>query len=172
MTWENSRVGANEAVQSAQNDSRSNGQVWIFRRNCSLSPKQLMAWYLSLCVVTLSVACGFLIAGFWIVLPFAGLELALVAIAFLVYARHASDYEMIEVDPVNLTITTALGSRTTKIKWSTQWTRLEYNGRFRAPLVLKCQGQQISLGRFIAEKDKPELQRDIRMALARAVSPV
>lgn len=152
--------------------SGQTSQVWVFKRNCSLTPKQLMVWFLSLCAVTLSIAVGFLIAGFWIVLPFAGLELLLVGVAFLIYARHAADYEMIEIDPVQLRVTVMHGSKKNTIDLVTQWTRLEYRGRFREPLVLKCQDKEISLGRYIAEKDKTVFQRDLRLALARAVSPV
>ncbi|MDX1668081.1 MAG: DUF2244 domain-containing protein [Limnobacter sp.] len=159
-----------EVEATQQSDQAS--QVWVFKRNCSLTPKQLMVWYLSLCAVTLFIALGFLIAGFWIVLPFAGLELLLVGVAFLIYARHAADYEMIEVDPVQLRITVAHGAKKHTIDLVTQWTRLEYRGRFREPLVLKCQDKQVSLGRHIAEKDKTAFQRDLRLALAKSVSPV
>lgn len=152
--------------------SQNTSQVWVFKRNCSLSPKQLLSWYLSLCAVTLSIATGFFIAGYWIVLPFAGIELGLVALAFLIYARHANDFEMIEVDSLRLRVTFSHGSRTKHVDLVTQWTRLEYRGRFKEPLVLKSEGKQITLGRFIAEKDKPALQRDLKLALAHAVRPV
>lgn len=152
--------------------SRNKSQVWVFKRNCSLTPRQLLSWYGSLCFVTLSIATGFLIAGYWIVLPFAGIELSLVALAFFIYGRHAGDFEMVEVDSIRLRVTLCHGSKTEHIDLVTQWTKLEYRGRFREPLVLKSEGKQVSLGRFIAEKDKPDFQRDLKLALAHAVSPV
>lgn len=145
---------------------------WVFRRNCSLSPKQLLQWYLSLCVITLVIAMGFLLAGFWIVLPFAGLELLLVGVAFVIYARHAADYEMIELQPNQLTLVMADGSKLTQLEWSPQWAKLSYNGKYKAPLLFSYKGQQIKIGKFIAEKDKSALHRELKAALARAACAV
>lgn len=145
---------------------------WVFRRNCSLTPKQLLQWYLSLCVITLVIATGFLLAGFWIVLPFAGLELLLVGIAFVVYARHATDYEMIELQPNQLLLVMADGSKVTQIEWTPQWAKLSYNGKYKAPLLFSYKGEQVKIGKFIAEKDKSALHRELRAALAKAACPV
>lgn len=141
---------------------------WIFRRNCSLSPKQLLQWYLSLCVITLVIATGFLLAGYWIVLPFAGIELLLVGTTFVIYARHAADYEMIELQPNLLVLVMADGSRLTQLEWSPQWAKLSYNGKYRAPLLFSHRGQEVKIGKFIAEKDKSALHRELKAALARA----
>lgn len=141
---------------------------WVFKRNCSLEPRQLLMWYLAICGLTLVVATGFAIAGFWIVLPFAGLELLLVGVAFFVYARHAADFEMIELAPTQLTLVFADGARRTEIDLIPQWVRLDYNGRYKSPLVISHKGQHLKIGKFIAEKDKPALHRELRAALARA----
>lgn len=145
-----------------------NHRRWVFRRNCSLTPRQLMHWYFSLCVITAIIAGGFWYAGFWIVLPFAGLELFAVGVSFLVYARHAADYEMIELGPRQLRFVMANGQKVTEIDWQPQWAKLSYNGKFREPLLFSQQGQQIKIGKFIAERDKPVLHKELRAALARA----
>jgi uncharacterized membrane protein len=150
----------------------STSSRWVFRRNCSLSPKQLIQWYLSLCVITLVIATGFLLAGFWIVLPFAGIELLLVGTAFVIYARHATDYEMIELQPNQLTLVMADGTKLTQLEWSPQWAKLSYNGKYKAPLLFSHKGQQVKIGKFIAEKDKSALHRELKVALARAACSV
>lgn len=141
---------------------------WVFRKNCSLTPQQLLAWYLSLCAITLVIAGGFWLAGYWIVLPFAGLELSLVALAFVVYARHAADYEMVQLSRYQLKITSASGSKLTEITLSPQWVRLDYDGKYKAPLVLSHQGEKIKFGRYIAERDKPSMHKELRAALVKA----
>lgn len=145
---------------------------WVFKRNCSLSPRQLLHWYLSLCGITLVIAMGFLLAGFWIVLPFAGLELLLVGTAFVVYARHAADYEKIELQPNQLLLEMADGSKVIQLEWSPQWARLSYNGKYKAPLLFSYKGQQVKIGKFIAEKDKSALHRELKAALAKAACAV
>ena len=152
-------------------NSRDSDQVemqWVFRKNCSLTPRQLLLWYLSLCVITLVIAGGFWLAGYWIVLPFAGLELGLVALAFAVYARHAADYEMVQLNRYQLKITRASGPNVVETVLSPQWVRLDYNGRYKSPLTISHKGQQLRIGKFIAEKDKPLLHKELRAALARA----
>ncbi|NDH30456.1 MAG: DUF2244 domain-containing protein, partial [Betaproteobacteria bacterium] len=75
-----------EAVDSHQ---------WLMRRNCALSPKQLALWFAAISSVSIAVGCFFALAGAWMVLPFAFLEVTALAIAFVVYARHAADFERI-----------------------------------------------------------------------------
>ncbi len=166
-------------ISSSANAASGGGQIpapqssrWVFRRNCSLSPKQLLQWYLSLCAITLVVATGFLLAGFWIVLPFAGIELLLVGTAFVIYARHAADYEMIELQPHQLILVMADGTKLTQLEWSPQWAKLSYNGKYKAPLLFSHKGQQVKIGKFIAEKDKSALHRELKAALARAACAV
>ena len=64
---------------------------WVFRRNCSMSPRQLIVFYASLCVVSLIVASIAWDVGGSLVLPFTGIELGSVALALVVYGRHATD---------------------------------------------------------------------------------
>lgn len=161
-------VGKVDTSGSGGQNYSPQGNRWVFRRNCSLSPKQLLQWYASLCVITLVIAFCFLLAGFWIVLPFAGIELFLVGTAFVIYARHAADYEMIELQPNQLTLVMADGTKLTQLEWSPQWAKLSYNGKYKAPLLFRHKGQQVKIGKFIAEKDKSALHRELKAALARA----
>lgn len=145
---------------------------WVFRKNCALTPRQLMAWYLAICGLTLLIASGFLLAGYWVVLPFAGLELLVLGGAFLMYARHANDFEMIEVRPDALRLVFAHGAQQTEICLSPGWVRLSYDGRFKAPLTISCKGQHVKIGKFIADKDKPALLKELRQALEGATGMV
>ena len=56
---------------------------WVFRRNCSMSPRQLIVFYASLCVVSLIVASIAWDVGGSLVLPFTGIELGSVALALV-----------------------------------------------------------------------------------------
>jgi len=66
---------------------------WLFKRNCSISPQQLVQVYGLLCAVSLAISVFFIIRGTWIILGFSILEQAAVAYAFIYYARHARDRE-------------------------------------------------------------------------------
>lgn len=78
---------------------------WTLRRNCSLSPRQVARAYAVLCAGSLAVAVGFLAHGVWLVLAFSLVELALVGLALLLYARHATDHERIALSESGLLVT-------------------------------------------------------------------
>ena len=54
-----------------------------------MSPAGLAVAFAALAAVTLTIGVGFAVVGAWLVLPFAGLEVLMLAVAFFVYARRA-----------------------------------------------------------------------------------
>ena len=80
------------------------GLHWILRRNCSVTPQQLGAMFVLLSVLSLTVAAFFWSQGAWMVLPFSALELLAVAVAFLMYGRHAADGEHISLQNGRLVV--------------------------------------------------------------------
>ena len=141
---------------------------WVFRQNCSLTPKQLMVWYFSLFAVSFAIAGGFWLMGLWIVIPFAGLEMLLVAIAFLYYARHATDFDKIELKPGALVIERVRAGKQERFELNPAWTRVEFEAQHKSPLILKCRSMELRLDRFIEDRLKPALVRDMKLAIARA----
>lgn len=89
---------------------------WTIKRNCSASPGQLAAVFASMVGLSFVFGVAFATQGLWMILPFVGLELAAVAIAFIVYGRRAADYERITLSEQRLTIEHVDGSRASR--WS------------------------------------------------------
>ena len=58
-----------------------------------MSPAGLAMAFGALAALTLAIGVGFAFFGAWLVLPFAGLEVLLLAGAFFVYARRAGKPE-------------------------------------------------------------------------------
>ena len=54
-----------------------------------MSPAGLAAAFGVLALLTLAIGVGFAFIGAWLVLPFAGLEVLILAAAFFAYARRA-----------------------------------------------------------------------------------
>ena len=48
-------------------------------------------------IVTLGIAAAFAALGAWLILPFAGIEIVGLGIAFALNGRHAADYERIQL---------------------------------------------------------------------------
>ena len=54
-----------------------------------MSPAGLATAFTALAALTLAIGAGFAVVGAWLVLPFAGLEVLMLAVAFFVHARRA-----------------------------------------------------------------------------------
>lgn len=130
-----------------------------------MSPSQLGWMYASLCVVSLGIGTGFWFAGASFVLPFASLELVAVGVAFLVYARHASDGERIYLHGPQLVVELETGGKLRRAEFHREWVRVEPRSGDGSLIELSGQGRSINVGRFVRPELRPALAREIRMAL-------
>ena len=140
---------------------------WLLKRNCSLAPGQLLAFYLSLCVISLAVAVAFWTQGAVLVMPFAGLEMLSVGAALLLYARHAADSELIRLRPGRLTVRRISGPRVEQVEFAPAWVRVEPETGDRSLIELSGQGRRISVGRFVRPELRRQLADELRWALRR-----
>lgn len=138
---------------------------WVLTRNCSIRPSQMLAVYLGLSAVCLSIAIGFAAAGAVPVLAFAGLELLLVGVALLVYARHAADRECIALDGGALVLEHQTASRVERTEFSMAWVRVEPPSG-QCPLIrLTGDGRTALAGRYLRPELRPRLAAELRAAL-------
>lgn len=66
----------------------------VSKRNCSISPAGLLAVFSALSVAALAIGIGFALLGAWLILPFAGLEILGLGLAFLQCARRIGKEEL------------------------------------------------------------------------------
>ena len=138
---------------------------WLLKRNCSLTPSQLIRFYVSLCVVSLVIALFFWNMGAKMVMPFAWLELTAVGAALLVYARHAGDGEKIVLRDGRLLVEFEVAGRTRRAEFNSQWVRIEPACGDGSLISVSGQGHSVSVGRHIRPELRPALAREIRRAL-------
>ena len=140
-------------------------QEWLLKRNCSLAPRQLAVIFGSLAVASLVIATAFAAKGAWMVLPFACIEVLALGAAFVVYARHAADYERIVLCRDCLLVETCRAARLRREECTPAWTRVEYTGTRRELVGLVASGRRIEVGRFVPESDRPRLARQLQRQL-------
>ncbi|MFM2275546.1 MAG: hypothetical protein RL211_1418 [Pseudomonadota bacterium] len=138
---------------------------WFLRRNCSVTPRQLFWVFLSLCASSLGIGAFFWMRGATLVLPFASLELLAVAVAFVVYARHATDGERILLRGTQLVVEFENGGKLERAEFQRDWVRVEPRAGHRSLIEVSGQGRSIDVGRFVRPELRPVLAREIRMAL-------
>lgn len=141
------------------------GVEWSLKRNCSVTPAQLGWLYASICVVSLGVAGFFWSQGATLVLPFAVLELIAVAVAFLAYARHATDGDRISLLEGRLVVEQETAGQTKRCEFAREWVRVEPQDDDDQMIEVRGGGQSVRVGRFLRSDLRPVVAREIRQAL-------
>lgn len=147
------------------------GTQWLFKRNCSISPGQLLAVYLGLCAVSLTVGLAFFLSGAPFVLGFAGLELFCVGLAFLMFARHVGDRETLTLRGRTLQVEQLSANRLTSTEFMAEWLTVEPAAGQGSLVELAGQGRTVRVGRFLRPELRALFARELRVALRRAAAP-
>ena len=138
---------------------------WFLRRNCSLTPMQRVWFYLSLCVLSLSIGAAFWTQGAALVWPYAWFELMAVGAGYLLYARHATDGERIYLREGHLIVELENAGKLQRKEFRREWVRVEPKLGDGSLIEVSGQGCSIFVGRFVRPELRPVLAKEIRMAL-------
>jgi uncharacterized membrane protein len=137
-------------------------KTWQMRRNCALSPKQLLRFYIALVCLSLVVATGFLIAGVWVIIIFTAIELSAVTTGFLIYCRHALDSETIEINGNTLLVKKFIGSKETLFQFNTAWTKIEWPEEDAKTFHISQSNLRVELGQFLRHEQQVALLKELR----------
>ncbi|WP_133650523.1 DUF2244 domain-containing protein [Paraburkholderia flava] len=140
---------------------------WVMKRNCSVSPRQFVYFYVSLAAFSLLIALLLVLRGAWLVLPFTGIDLLVVGAAFAIYARHAVDYERIRLFPNRLVIEQVSAERVTQFEFNPRWVRIEPGKTPRDRIRLVSRGETITIGQHLAQYRRAQFAAELRMWLGR-----
>lgn len=129
--------------------------------NCSISWRELLAFYLLTCVIALGIGIFFTLAGMWLVLPFSGLEMIALGTVLYLTSRKVHRREVITLDPDRVVIEKGISRIDQSWEFETVGTRLidEKNGPrgSRRKLVLGAHGNYVEIGEFLDNLEKDEL---------------
>ena len=140
---------------------------WLMKRNCSVSPRQFVVFYLSLALCSLTIAMWLAARGAWPVAPFTGIELLVVGVAFVIHARHAVDYERIRLYPNRLVIEQMSAERLTQFEFNPRWVRVESGASRRDPVMLVSRGETVAVGQHLAHYRRAQFANELRATLRR-----
>jgi uncharacterized membrane protein len=143
-------------------DSEPVMKDWLMKRNCSVSPRQFVLFYLSLALFSLLIAFSLVLSGAWLVLPFTGVELLAVGVAFAIYARHAVDYERVRLYPNRLVIEQVSAEQVTQFEFNPRWVRVEPGATPRDRIRLVSRGETIVIGQHLAQYRRAEFANELR----------
>lgn len=135
--------------------------TYELRPNCSLSVRGAMLFFGSACVLCFGVAGFFVVRGFWPVLPFAGVEMAVLGWALAVSRRARHQAQFIRVSQQHVEIVWADRDTRERVVFPRHWSKVT----LRAPhsklhpsrLAVECQGRSLEIGRFLTDDERREL---------------
>jgi uncharacterized membrane protein len=143
---------------------------WRLKRTCSVTPRQMLIFYVSLSLLSLGIGGVFWWQGATLIMPFASLEVVALGVALLIYSRHATDGEHIQLQAGQLVVEQNLGGRIQRTEFVSIWVCVKPEKGNDSLIELSGQGKQIVVGRFI----RPELRRqfadELHWALRRSSS--
>ena len=145
------------------------------RPNSSLTPRAAAWFYGSLVAVLLCVAVGCMALGFWPVLPFAGLEAAVLLAAVHWVQRRAAAREYIRVDAASVVVEKRLPGwrgHDASVAYAFQrpWTRVELRrgepAHWPSRLLFSSRGRTLEVGAFLTDGERRGLKNRLAELLA------
>lgn len=149
----------------------------VIRPDRSLTWGQTLA-FLGVMAFTLGlISLGFFVMGYWLVLPFAGLELAFLAWCSWSVAKRGMRCEVVLLNADEVRIEKGVsgcagsGGPVDSVTYPRAWTRVELRERagwYPKRLLLGASGIWTELGSFLAEGEKRRLARRLERLLTQA----
>lgn len=138
------------------------GWQFILRPNRSLSRRGARWFFLGMAAVSLTIALGLGFLGFWMVLPFAGAELALLA-GCLWHVQHRLAYqEVITLAQDSLTVERGRYCAECRRVLPRYWVRIV---RKRQGLNLRTHGHSLAIAAFLPQDEQAMLAHWLQSAL-------
>ena len=138
------------------------------RPNCSLSINGKILVIASLCMITFSSAALFAVMGAWPILPFAGVEMLFLALAFYQIACHECDYERITFEGDSVVLEIRDNVRFFHAEYNRYWAQAELHCRSvgrQCSLALWSHGRSTELGRHLNDDQRTELALELQKRL-------
>jgi uncharacterized membrane protein len=138
----------------------------LLKRNCSISPSGLMLVFGLIAIVTFGIAAAFAALGAWLILPFAGIEVLGLGIAFALNGRHAADYERIQLGEGRLMVEVGKSDTVSRHEFNPAWASVTLAGEGRSMRVLLgMPGRSLEVGRHLHAEGRVELAGELKRRL-------
>jgi uncharacterized membrane protein len=139
--------------------------------NCSLSVHGARLFFAAACVAPVGVGAFLAMRGFWPVLPFAGLEMALLAWALRAALERRFHRETITVTESDVSIERCDRQRCSRVVFPRHWAQV----KLRRPaarlhpsrLTIESHGRQCELGSFLTEEERRGLALRLQRLIGR-----
>lgn len=129
--------------------------------------KQVLA---AVAVVELMIGGAFFWAGMTLVLPFSGLEVLVLGLAFYHCLLRNARREVVRVDDGRVVIERGRSRVLESLEFPRAWVRVVLEpgkGWYPSQLKLRSHGRELEIGEFLTEEERVSLARELRAAIGR-----
>jgi len=139
--------------------------VLTARRNNSLSSSGRLLVFGFILAVSLGIALAFAwVLGAWLILPFTGVEMLVLYLAFRHVELHSGDYERVAIEGDKLNVEVLDGGRMSRRELNRGWAQVVCAADGR-DLALRSHGSEFRIGRHITEEQRLAMARNLRRVL-------
>ena len=129
----------------------------LLEPNLSFSWKTNIRFFILITIITLIISGYFISKGGWLVLPFSGLELIIIATSLYMFFKHYNHCEVITFTDDKVLI--EYGKKEPEKSWEYQrhWSKIHIkeHGLFEIPKVsIKSHGNETEMGSFLGYDEK------------------
>jgi uncharacterized membrane protein len=122
------------------------------KRNCSLQDAERWRAFWLLALVSGLIASAFVSVGAWPIMPFTGLELAALYVAFRRFARDAGDYERVTIQGDRLIVESHTRGRVRRFESNRHWTQVVVRKDvWSCQVALRSHGREIEFGTLLSD---------------------
>lgn len=168
-------VGAQEPVVTRSGDALAPFRRIELLPNCSLTVPGACLFFGSIALASLTFALFFTLNGFWPVLPWAGVELALLGWALWASMRRRHWTQTITVTERDVEVTTRGRDGESRIVFSRHWASVRLRGPqgwHPSRLVIESHGRACEVGSFLTNEGRRALAERLAELIGRpAESP-
>ena len=136
----------------------------VARRNNSLSSTGRLFVFIFIFVVSVGIALAFALLGAWLILPFAGLEMLVLYLAFRYVDRRAGDYERIAIDGDRVELEFCEAGTTRRHELNRHWAQVVTSGDGKR-LALRSHGREFEVGRYLNAEERQKTARQLERLL-------
>ncbi|PHS72399.1 MAG: hypothetical protein COB22_05170 [Cycloclasticus sp.] len=141
----------------------------VLRPNSSLSTRQALIFFAGISMVFLLIACIFLCMGLRMILPFSGLELAVLAYCLILALKKGKVQEVITISEKPVLVQRGLEEVEKQEELQMGWVQVNLekptHRGYPSSLIIRSHGRRIEVGHFLVESERKKLAKQLKQWL-------
>jgi uncharacterized membrane protein len=146
-------------------------QCIVIAPNCSLSVKGALLFFGGTCFGSFTIAGIMVMLGYWPVLPFAGLEMAVLAWALKASLARRFHVQTITVSDRDVLVESRTGERSVQVVFPRHWAQVKLrrpaSRLYPSRLTIESHGRQLEIGDFLTEEERRGLAARLSRLIGR-----